>query len=91
MLSRLASSAGLLGQLAGQVIAGAGGGASTALQRAAAAGGRAAAAWGGRGYATNSHDIFNVHKDSADNNINVPFEFTPETMKRVRRRRERWG
>jgi len=92
MLSRLASSAGLLSQLATQIASSSGSGAgSAALQHAAAATSRAAQQWGSAlrpqqqaGFATNSHDIFNVHKDSPDNNVNVPFEFAPATMKKVR-------
>jgi hypothetical protein len=100
MLSRLASSAGLLGQLASHIANSGGTGAAAALQHAAAATSHAAARWGGgaaaaaqrqQGFATNSHDIFNVHKDSPENNINVPFEFTAETMKQVRRVRKGAG
>lgn len=91
MLSRLASSAGLLaGRLASQLASGSAAGAAQALQQAAAASGLAVQHWGATyaqqraGFATNSHDIFNVHKDSPENNIDIPFEFTPANMKRVR-------
>jgi NADH dehydrogenase (ubiquinone) flavoprotein 2 len=92
MLSRLASSAGVLGQLACQIASSSGSGGPAALQHAAAATSRAAQNWGAvvqqqqqrAGFATNSHDIFNVHNDSPDNNINVPFEFSAATMKKVR-------
>jgi NADH dehydrogenase (ubiquinone) flavoprotein 2 len=36
------------------------------------------------GYATNSHDIFNIHKHSPHNNWNTEFDFTPDNYKRVR-------
>lgn len=92
MLGRMASSAGLLGRLAAQLTgSGAAGAAGAALQHAAAATGHAAQQWGAAarqppraGFATNSHDIFNVHKDSPENNPNVPFDFTPANYKRVR-------
>lgn len=29
-----------------------------------------------RGFATNSSDIFNVHKESPENNISMEFDFT---------------
>lgn len=90
MLPRLASTATLLGQLASQLAtSGSAGGAAQALQQAAAAAsGRglqhlSAMQPQRAGFATNSHDIFNVHQDSPENNINVPFEFTAATMKRV--------
>lgn len=35
------------------------------------------------GYATNSHDIFNIHKHSPHNNWNTEFDFTPDNYKRV--------
>lgn len=55
------------------------------LQQAAAATPRllqllgAGRAW----FATNSHDIFNVHRESADNNWNTEFDFTPDNYKVV--------
>lgn len=30
-----------------------------------------------RGFATNSHDIFNTHRDTPDNNAGTTFEWTP--------------
>lgn len=36
-----------------------------------------------RGFATNSIDIFNVHKDTPENNANVPFEFTAVSRPRT--------
>lgn len=30
-----------------------------------------------RAFSTNSHDIFNTHKDTPENNANTVFEFTP--------------
>jgi NADH dehydrogenase (ubiquinone) flavoprotein 2 len=33
--------------------------------------------------ATNSTDIFNVHRDSPENNKNTPFEISPEDMRRI--------
>lgn len=35
------------------------------------------------GYATNSHDIFNIHKHAPHNNWNTEFDFTPDNYKRV--------
>jgi NADH:ubiquinone oxidoreductase subunit E len=88
MLSRLASSAGLLGRLAAQLSTSGAASASTAasaLQHAAAASsGAAAQRWGRAGFATNSHDIFNVHQDSPTNNASLPFDFTPANYKLVR-------
>jgi hypothetical protein len=57
------------------------------LSRLAALAGRAALesssstfsiarAIGSRGFATNSHDIFNVHRDTPDNNADTTFEWT---------------
>jgi NADH dehydrogenase (ubiquinone) flavoprotein 2 len=40
--------------------------------------------WSSRSFATNSHDHFNIHRDSAENNEDTPFEFTPESMKIVK-------
>lgn len=37
----------------------------------------------GRGFATNSHDIFNVHKHAPHNNWNTEFDFTPDNYKKV--------
>jgi NADH dehydrogenase (ubiquinone) flavoprotein 2 len=36
-----------------------------------------------RGFATNSHDIFNTHQETADNNAKVEFDFTPENHARA--------
>eukprot|EP00798_Chlamydomonas_sp_ICE-L_P007333 gene7333-455_t len=36
-----------------------------------------------RGFATNSTDIFNIHKDTAENNATTTFAFTPANMKLV--------
>lgn len=36
-----------------------------------------------RNMATNSTDIFNVHRDSPENNRNTPFEIKPEDMRRI--------
>ena len=30
-----------------------------------------------RGFATNSTDVFNIHKDTAENNATTEFDFTP--------------
>jgi hypothetical protein len=38
-----------------------------------------------RAFATNSHDIFNIHRHAPDNNWNTEFDFTPDNYKRVRR------
>jgi len=37
-----------------------------------------------RSFATNSHDHFNIHRDSAENNDSTPFDFTAENMKIVK-------
>jgi hypothetical protein len=37
-----------------------------------------------RAFATNSHDIFNIHKHAPDNNWNTDFDFTPANYKKVR-------
>jgi NADH dehydrogenase (ubiquinone) flavoprotein 2 len=37
-----------------------------------------------RAFATNSHDIFNVHTDTADNNWGTAFAFTPQNLERAR-------
>ena len=36
-----------------------------------------------RNMATNSTDIFNVHRDSPENNRNTPFEIKSEDMRRI--------
>lgn len=36
-----------------------------------------------RSMATNSTDIFNIHRDSSENNKNTPFEVSPEDMRRI--------
>jgi NADH dehydrogenase (ubiquinone) flavoprotein 2 len=84
MLGRVVSCAGKL--LAQQLTASAA--TSSAVQQAAAAAGcsgllqKLGQQWSG--YATNSHDIFNIHKHAPDNNWNTEFDFTPENYKRVR-------
>jgi hypothetical protein len=88
MLGRLASSAGVLGQLVAQQLA-SNAAASAGLAQTAAA---AASSSGllhllgrsSRAFATNSHDIFNIHKHSPDNNWNTDFDFTPANYKKVR-------
>ncbi len=84
MLGRVASSAAKL--LAHQLGAGA---ASSAVQQAAAAAGCSGLlqklGQACRGFATNSHDIFNIHKHSPHNNWNTEFDFTPDNYKRVSR------
>jgi hypothetical protein len=88
MLGRLASSAGVLGHLVAQQLA-SNAGASAGLAQTAAA---AASSSGllhllgrsSRAFATNSHDIFNIHKHSPDNNWNTEFDFTPANYKKVR-------
>lgn len=83
MLGRVASCAGKL--LAHQLGAGA---ASSAVQQAAAAAGCSGLLQklgeACRGYSTNSHDIFNIHKHAPHNNWNTEFDFTPDNYKRVR-------
>lgn len=84
MLGRLASSAGLIGKVVGQQLATAG------LEQAAAASGPGLLQQlARRCFATNSHDIFNVHRPSAENNWNTEFDFTPANYKKARRRRRR--
>jgi NADH dehydrogenase (ubiquinone) flavoprotein 2 len=83
MLQRAAGSLGLLGRALCQASSTS---APGTLQQAAAATPRllqllgAGRAW----FATNSHDIFNVHRESADNNWNTEFDFTPDNYKVVR-------
>lgn len=83
MLGRVVSCAGKL--LAQQLTTSAA--TSSAVQQAAAAAGcsgllqKLGQQWSG--YATNSHDIFNIHKHAPDNNWNTEFDFTPENYKRV--------
>lgn len=36
-----------------------------------------------RGWATNSHDVFNTHQDSPANNKSTPFDFTPANYERI--------
>ncbi len=38
---------------------------------------------GQRGFATNSHDVFNVHRDEPHNNKDTKFDFTPANYKIV--------
>jgi hypothetical protein len=87
MLSRAAACAG---RLLAQQLSGCGGAAAAAqanamqLQAAAAgATGLLAQLGGRRTFATNSHDIFNIHKHAPDNNWNTEFDFTPDNYKRV--------
>mmetsp|Transcript_13839 Transcript_13839/g.26577 ORF Transcript_13839/g.26577 Transcript_13839/m.26577 type:complete len:299 (-) Transcript_13839:250-1146(-) len=37
-----------------------------------------------RSFATNSHDHFNIHRDSPENNDSTPFDFTPENYELVK-------
>lgn len=88
MLGRVASVAGRL--LAQQLGTAAGPSSCSGLvQQAAAAAGCSGllAKLGGQSssYATNSHDIFNIHKHAPDNNWNTDFDFTPDNYKRVSR------
>lgn len=82
MLGRLASSAGALGQLFVQQLASSGASAGL-VQRAAAASGNGLLQLCRRTFATNSHDIFNIHKHTPDNNWNTDFDFTPANYKKV--------
>jgi hypothetical protein len=99
MLPRISSSAGMLARLAAAQALGSSAGqqgaaaAGCALLRAVL--GRPAApadpplallsiaAPVQRGFATNSHDVFNVHNDEAHNNWNTEFDFTEANYKRV--------
>uniref|UniRef100_A0A7S0RAC8 NADH dehydrogenase [ubiquinone] flavoprotein 2, mitochondrial n=1 Tax=Chlamydomonas leiostraca TaxID=1034604 RepID=A0A7S0RAC8_9CHLO len=36
-----------------------------------------------RAFATNSHDLFNTHRDTAENNADTTFEWTPANLKRA--------
>lgn len=81
MLSRLACSSALLGRALSQLVSSSG--ASAATQQAAACTRVSQNLWRS-GFATNSTDIFNVHKDTPENNWDVQFDFTEENHKRVR-------
>eukprot|EP00877_Chromochloris_zofingiensis_P009143 jgi/Chrzof1/4482/Cz14g14250.t1 len=80
MLSRLACSSALLGRALSQLVSSSG--ASAATQQAAACTRVSQNLWRS-GFATNSTDIFNVHKDTPENNWDVQFDFTEENHKRV--------
>lgn len=80
MLGRLASSAVLLGRLVAQQATAAG----AAQQTAAATGSGLLQVLSRQTFATNSHDIFNVHRHAPDNNWNTEFDFTPANYKKVR-------
>jgi len=82
MLGRLAHSAGIVGKLFGQQLVSAGAAAGLP-QQAAAAGTGLLQLLGRSGFSTNSHDIFNVHKHSPENNWNTGFDFTPDNYKKV--------
>ncbi|WIA20676.1 hypothetical protein OEZ85_005051 [Tetradesmus obliquus] len=88
MLGRLASSAGVLGKLVAQQLASNAGASAGLAQTAAAAAGSSGLLQqlgrsSSRAFATNSHDIFNIHKHSPDNNWNTEFDFTPANYKKV--------
>uniref|UniRef100_A0A7S2QTK6 NADH dehydrogenase [ubiquinone] flavoprotein 2, mitochondrial n=1 Tax=Chlamydomonas chlamydogama TaxID=225041 RepID=A0A7S2QTK6_9CHLO len=83
MLSRVAA-------LAGRALSAAASSSAATEQLTLRAAGAAGFAWrnllqqqGQRGFATNSTDIFNVHKDTPDNNWNTEFDFTQENYKVV--------
>lgn len=80
MLGRVAAAAGLLGRAAAQA-AGMQGASLHGAAPAAASLHRLLAA---HGFATNSHDVFNVHHETPDNGWNVEFDFTEANYKRVR-------
>lgn len=85
MLGRLASATGLLGRAASQLCGSQA--AASGLQHAAAGASlRLSQLLAAHGFATNSHDIFNVHKESVENNWNTEFDFTMDNYKRVRGR-----
>eukprot|EP00879_Flechtneria_rotunda_P001051 GHRR01001189.1.p1 GENE.GHRR01001189.1~~GHRR01001189.1.p1 ORF type:complete len:295 (+),score=104.56 GHRR01001189.1:317-1201(+) len=80
MLRHLASSAGVMRKLLAQQLS-----AAVALEQQVAS-----ASSNGllqlakkQAFATNSHDIFNIHHHSPDNNWQTEFDFTPENYKRV--------
>lgn len=92
MLARMAPSAGILGRLLAQQLGGAsmaaaalGNCTATSASCSSALLARIGAA-AARTFATNSHDIFNVHKHSAENNWSTEFDFTPANYKKARRR-----
>lgn len=79
MLGRLASSASVLGRLVAQQLT-----ATAAVQQTTAAAGSGLLHLLARqSFATNSHDLFNVHRESPDNNWNTEFDFTPANYKKV--------
>lgn len=43
-----------------------------------------------RAFSTNSHDIFNTHKDTPENNANTVFEFTPANLERAKEIMQRY-
>lgn len=79
MLTRLASAANVVGKLVAQQLAVA----SAAQQTTAAAGNGLLQLLGRQTFATNSHDLFNVHRHAPDNNWNTEFDFTPANYKKV--------
>ncbi len=87
MLGRLASTAALLGRAATTQLGSAAHTQSCAQGPAsfAVALANAGQQWlnGHQAFATNSHDIFNVHKETADNNEDTQFDFSPENYKLV--------
>eukprot|EP00882_Tetradesmus_deserticola_P011116 GHRQ01011754.1.p1 GENE.GHRQ01011754.1~~GHRQ01011754.1.p1 ORF type:complete len:129 (+),score=50.57 GHRQ01011754.1:397-783(+) len=86
MLGRIALSAGVLGRMVAQQLAGSAGASAGLAQTAAASSSSGLLHLLGsssRAFATNSHDIFNIHKHSPDNNWNTDFDFTPANYKKV--------
>lgn len=85
----LARALGLVGRAAGAAAAA---GPSTATQAVCVALGQAAFGFGaGRGFATNSTDVFNVHKDTPENNLTTKFDFTPVRGHCLRVQGAVWG
>ena len=77
MISRVASSFGLINKAVG-LLAG-----NPGVQQAAIGATTRASQLLSQSFATNSHDIFNVHKESADNNWNTEFDFSEANYKKV--------
>jgi hypothetical protein len=79
MLQRVACAAGLAGRALSQL----GSNGQLAQQATTAAAVGAQQVFQRLGFATNSHDIFNVHRESTENNWNTEFDFTEANYKKV--------
>ena len=79
MLQRVACAAGLAGRALAQL----GSNGQLAQQATTSAAVGAQQVFQRLSFATNSHDIFNVHRESGDNNWNTEFDFTNANYKKV--------